>query len=467
MGQNDDIIHDDNKIPEGDFEKLKLRAEIRKIEADESKLRFEEEVMRRPWFKQTTFLNLLITILIPLLTILLGYYFGGKEYFDAEKRNLDADNKLLEYRKEKLQDDIKKDSINRNKLRAENKNLKLENEKSSAESEKFHEKVILLETHSRTLTKSIGKKTDSLNLLRLSEFQAYLTEFFKLDPTGQDGFWCYTDRPFSNLLDNLKIKADRDKIEISKLKVGDEHLSSIKRCALISALYAVTQDTHYYELFSENISKDLDDCNRTLACTNSSNAITTYNYLVNASYWSERQRKQLKSILLRKMTIGKVFSYPPPLAIDYIIYSKCEAAKADVEYSTSSDRSPEDLLNLLAVLRKSYTGIGNDSIPNSAPFFQSNYCVFDFSPMVFLCYASYLIDEKQIPEDQVLSNYAASKEISLKIFFKKYLSTPLQIKQFVKDNQDTYNHLMELDFSTYKSNLTLIKSELSKYSSTK
>lgn len=75
----------------GDLAEAKLKAEIAKIEA-------ETAAINKPWFQQSSFTNILVSLLVPIFTILIGYYLGGgKEFFDAEKRNLEADRKILEY----------------------------------------------------------------------------------------------------------------------------------------------------------------------------------------------------------------------------------------------------------------------------------------------------------------------------------------------------------------------------------
>jgi len=78
------------------LEEEKLNAEIKKIQEETLQL-------NKPFIKQGSFWGLIVSVFIPIMTIVLTYFFGGgKAYFDAQTNLIAAGNKNLEYDKKVL-----------------------------------------------------------------------------------------------------------------------------------------------------------------------------------------------------------------------------------------------------------------------------------------------------------------------------------------------------------------------------
>ncbi|MDP9077753.1 MAG: DUF3450 domain-containing protein [Bacteroidota bacterium] len=87
-----------------------LELQNQKAKAEIEKLRSETDQIKKPWYLQTSFLSIIVTILVPILTIVIAYFFGGgKDYFDAKntqlqnhRDSLNASIRLFANRKDSL-----------------------------------------------------------------------------------------------------------------------------------------------------------------------------------------------------------------------------------------------------------------------------------------------------------------------------------------------------------------------------
>ncbi len=123
MNENNGVLPSKEEL-----EKLRLRAEIDKIKAEATKAEYEANQLTKSWYRQVT-ANSILTVAAPaIVTVLglsLGYWLGGKDFFDAQIKNLEAQKTTLEYKKEKLQDSIVAFSARRDSLAVANDTLRL------------------------------------------------------------------------------------------------------------------------------------------------------------------------------------------------------------------------------------------------------------------------------------------------------------------------------------------------------
>src|ERR1700748_3614960 len=132
-----------------DLQREKLLAEIEKIKSETSKtqqdilnqfstqqktqeeinkLQQETKLLKKPWFRQASFLNLLVSFSVPILTLLAAYFLGGgKEYFDAQTLNLQNQKRDLEQEVQKFKE--KKDSLNSINISLSKENNSLVNDR--------------------------------------------------------------------------------------------------------------------------------------------------------------------------------------------------------------------------------------------------------------------------------------------------------------------------------------------------
>ena len=264
-------------------ENLKLSKEIppqnnaelerKKLEAEIDKITQETAQIKKPWFVQTSFLNLLVSILIPILTIVLAYFFGGgKEYFDAQKLKLETDKELLTMDKSKLTDSIKifnsrKDSLNKKNIQLANTNttlnsdkIKLEQDtlnlntdlrKSKIEKKRLAGNVIDLRFDKRNLEKQKNVLVQNIETLPFT-----ITWGRFISPNYFD-----FDQLFSDLVDTIKHSTIH---KTEYLNIVKSYADSVKDLNLKGSscllLYAITGESIWRDKFlnvGDNIPEDV------------------------------------------------------------------------------------------------------------------------------------------------------------------------------------------------------------------
>ncbi|MVN23340.1 hypothetical protein [Mucilaginibacter arboris] len=126
------IKKETNQIKLSDSTKQTVDAKLEqdKIKAEIEKLKEETALIKKPWYSQPSFLNLLVSFSVPILSLLAAYYLaGGKEYFDAKTMNLqnqqhDIEQKVDEFKHRR--DSLSKANIN---LVNENKSISVNQNK--------------------------------------------------------------------------------------------------------------------------------------------------------------------------------------------------------------------------------------------------------------------------------------------------------------------------------------------------
>lgn len=94
---------------EDDIAREKLRAEV-------EKLKQETAIIRRAWYRQPSFFNLVVTLSVPVVSILAAYFLGGgKEYFDAKTISLQNQRHDLELQVKEFEE--RRDSLSRTNMR--------------------------------------------------------------------------------------------------------------------------------------------------------------------------------------------------------------------------------------------------------------------------------------------------------------------------------------------------------------
>ncbi len=94
-----------------ELEKQKLEAEIQKLQIEKAKIDVEIFELKKPFYRQTSFMNGMLATTLSIATVVLGYFLGGgKEYFDLQKLRLDTEI-------EKHTENVRKDSLNSKLIR--------------------------------------------------------------------------------------------------------------------------------------------------------------------------------------------------------------------------------------------------------------------------------------------------------------------------------------------------------------
>lgn len=477
-----------------DLERLKIKAEIDKIKAEESKVALEEAEIRKPWYRQSSFLNLLITVLLPVVTITAGYFLGGgKDFFDAQKER-------LEYQKEKLQDDIARDSSYRKKLITENDSIAQRSERIRAENEAMKSSSVLLELRKEELEKSnhalAGKftelsnknesiekanqeLTDQTTSLKAErdiffseaktkgdslEFQKYITplitalnEYFRPNLLNlYHQVTCFDDDYFSKvhglLKDGQKLA---EKIAVCESFMANENLWVPKKVGLLHSMYSATTDPIFKQRFDELLESSF----RGLEAKDiieRSQSVDTYSYFTTLKSWPDEEKKALRSYVLRKITQMETLSERTSATTFSAIMSNCDFKNYEIVAHRHSNT--EDLRNLLSGLRRAYTGLRrNGTFGHSSQ--RADHVVYNFSPTAFLLFTAFNMKKNGLTKFDLFNDLINPEEPML-VCFEKYFPDDASMEKFVASKKEVYDRLLDPDFTSYVKDPELIKKDL-------
>lgn len=138
--------------------------EKRKIQKEIEKLHQEVEILRQPWYHQTSFFSLIVSLLAPVMTFVVGYYaLGGKAYFDAQavrnQNRIDSIGRLfntLNQRKLALVKDSMLLNTREKKLGNKEKGLDKRESKSDSTDKALNRKVAILNKRIIRFNKTIN-----------------------------------------------------------------------------------------------------------------------------------------------------------------------------------------------------------------------------------------------------------------------------------------------------------------------
>jgi len=233
-----------------ELQKIKLNVEI-------AKLQEETNQIKKPWFRQPTFLSVLASITVPILTLVLAYFFGGgKEYFDAQRLNLEYDKKILSGQV----DQFKKDTIGLDKKYAiaAKKLLKDHIKDSLRLSEKLADATIKLNSKERSLN-SVTKQLDS-SLVKLKYDKAiYSAETIINQFIKGNGLWSARGMSeFDQLITYLKqTKERRAVLDYFKTLTDDINQPVLTRCTILEVTFFAYGDDSWKQKFLKVIDNNI------------------------------------------------------------------------------------------------------------------------------------------------------------------------------------------------------------------
>jgi len=161
------VTYSEKRNSNKDLDKDKLEAEI-------AKLKEETALIKKPWHSQPSFLSLIVSFSVPILSIVAAYFFGGgKEYFDAKTISLQNERHDLE--EEVAEFKGRRDSLNKvnislvssnKQLMAESKGLQLDTLRLGNTVRGNSEKLVLYERDKRNYLlqiNSLSSQKQNLN----------------------------------------------------------------------------------------------------------------------------------------------------------------------------------------------------------------------------------------------------------------------------------------------------------------
>jgi|GEM_PF-4088531 len=459
-----------------DFQKTKLTAEVEKLKA-------ETQQLKKPWFRQPQFLNLFVTLSIPILTLLATFYFGGgKAYLDAQKENIAAQNTKLDFEKGRLQLQVNKlvdDSI---RLFSNYKNDSL----SLIERIKpLQDELDASQQEIVDVNKQIKNKAAELQGLRktlpIETLIGYLTNKGDLLNVLDDY------KNIETLISKLKnLEAGSTIFTHLKKVVGDTSTSPLSKSVLLAAMH-LSNNKPYWR---EKLDSAIDSFTKDFVITGNASLglINSYSYLIHLNFWPPAEihhnNKVVVSSILKhsKMfnTNFDILSSPNSSGYSRIwglsnandlltlMNVSNEFANPDLKSKTKIDefldpeKDPETFFDFLKAYRLTLK-----SSFRSINFLGYRESIFKFYKKAYLGFVCQILNEKNDLDFQNIFTSSSSWDNTYNpdfILFSQSISSDFRKNReawlnWMNNNAEVFSHLTEPNFETYRANPQLFVRE--------
>jgi len=460
----------DNELAIEELQKTKLEAEI-------IKLKEETKQIKKPWICQPSFLSSLVPVLVPVITILAAYYFGGgKQFFDLQKLNLEYDKKILSSQV----DSFRKDTVGlRNRYLKASKLLMFEHLKDSI---RLNDKLSEINNQLFIKTAELKKEDQRLKLnddeLKSekvvipidTKIEELLSERFMYGALSGDYY------NYDKLIKIIKVSKDRVRLmTYFQNRINDKKTQVLTKAFISSLAYFSFGDKHWKLILFEILNKNMVD--DIIGNVNSDDKAYNYAAILQSKYWSKSElHDNNKFIIASVLKQVDSHSYEENMG-EFLLL----VLTKDREYDKSSfplkltltektildyklldtlmepDKDKDAFFDFLTAYRKmTFT---------KKFIFAGDYSMHEKFENVFNAYLTEQLINAKDDEDRYRIMYEYDKVINLKTSFLSKEENPLNRGSLAKkikgwmtwheNNKDLCKRLMEPEFRTYKNDVTL------------
>jgi len=290
-----------------ELQRNKLKAEIAKIE-------LETKQIRRPLLLQPAILSVLTSFSVPIIIFLLAFYVGGgKQYFDAQKLNLEYDKKRLESEV----NDFRKDTLGLNKKYSRlASRLRTEHIQDSL-------KLRIKLDHINSLLSEKGRKLYVLNesirdAKAVLPSQTIMDDFLKQHRLYEN---FNLEFYYDHLILFLRAVKDRERLQkYFKGLVADRSVPLIKRGFTAMSMYFAYKSPYWRDEFEtiiqENLTKEvMKDKSQALL------QVDGISFLLHSKYWSAKELHENNKMVIREVSKALVINKRNDRSLCYLLLS--------------------------------------------------------------------------------------------------------------------------------------------------